>query len=109
MLRDDVCKLAPLQEMGQSLYLSHESIAFYVNIQETYGELHQSSFCASTMTILTTDFPKQNCITIGISTKYHKTIEFEMLFRNNVTPLPKSRHMIQYLFEGMFICYILQK
>ena len=105
----DVCALAPQQEMGQLVYLSYGSTLLHLYIQRTYGELHQESISTSILIIFTTDFSLQNDLTTTISTKSHKTIEFSNLFVRQTTPQSQSSHTSQYLFEGMFMCYILQK
>ena len=109
LLLDDVCALTPLRQMDQSVYLSHELIASYLYIQHTNGELHQETISTSTLTIFTTDFPIQNDFTTTIRTKCHRTIEFLMLFLGMMTPQSKSKYMIQYSFESMFMYHILQK
>ena len=109
MLFDDVYTVAPLQEMGQLVYLSYGWIVLGLYIQQTHGESHQKNLSTSTLTIFETDFSKQNRFTTTFRTKSHKTKKFSMLFRRKVAPLPKSTYMVQYLFDSMFVCYILQK
>ena len=109
LLFADICVPVPLQEMDQLVYLSYRSIALYLYIQETCGELHQKSLSTSIWIIFTTDFSIQNGVTTTISTKSHKTIEFLMLFVRQATPQSQSSYTSQYLFKSMFICCILQK
>ena len=109
MLLDCVYTGTPLRQIGQSVYFLHEQIRLHLNIKQTYGELHQLILSTSILAFFATEFSSQNQATITISTKSGKTIKLWMLFQRNSTPLSKSSCIDQYLFEGMFMCYILHK
>ena len=108
-LFDDVCKVTPLQQMNQLVYFSYGSIALYLYIQGTHGEVHQESLSTSISLIFATDFSIQNGFTTTIPTKNHKTMEFSILLVRQVTLQSQSSYTMQYLFESMFMCYSLQK
>ena len=103
MLPDDVCMVTPLQELEQSVYLSHGSTAYYLYILGTHGELHQQSLSTSTLVIFMTDFSHKNGITTTIRTKLLPRTNFLIQFGTKLTPLPESSYRIQYSFESMFI------
>ena len=109
LLFDNVCLVTPLQQMNQLVYFLYGSLALYLYIQETHGEVHQQSLSMSILFIFATDFSIQNGFTTTIPTKNHKTAEFSILFVRQMTLQSQSSFTIQYLFESMFMCYSLQK
>ena len=105
-LYSNLCMTTQVRQVNQLVYLSHQSIAFYLYISNPNGRLYSYNLSMSIFTISTTDSFVQNYNTTTIRTNGAKFISFWILLAAKPTPVGESSYMVLYLVQSMFMLYI---